>query len=115
MQNPTQISFHGLDKSDAIEGRIQERVQKLEHFFDRITSCRVVVEAGHKPKSNLNATAGRPFHVAIHLGVPSEELVVKHDPKGGSGEDVRQAVNHAFDTMERRLKDYMDRKIKPHH
>ena len=33
MQIPVQISFHGIDKSDAVETRIREKVSKLEQFF----------------------------------------------------------------------------------
>ncbi|MBC7908715.1 MAG: HPF/RaiA family ribosome-associated protein, partial [Rhodospirillaceae bacterium] len=41
MQIPLQITFHGIDHSDAAEERVREKVAKLEQFFDRITSCRV--------------------------------------------------------------------------
>ena len=57
MQIPVQIAFHGIDKSDAVEERIRERVDKLEHFFDRITGCRVIVESHHKSHSNMNQKA----------------------------------------------------------
>ena len=50
MQTPVQIAFHGLDKSDAVEDRIREKVAKLEQFFDRITSCRVTVERHHRAR-----------------------------------------------------------------
>ncbi len=43
MQIPLQITFHGIDHSDAVETRIREKVAKLELLFDRITSCRVVI------------------------------------------------------------------------
>ena len=81
MQTPVQIAFHGLDKSEAVEHRIQERVAKLEHFFDRITSCRVTVERHHKSRSNLKVN-DQPFHVSIFLAVPGEELVVPIAPAG---------------------------------
>ena len=106
MQIPIQIAFHGIDKSEAVENRIQERVGKLENYFDRITSCRVVVESHHKSHSNLNANAA-PFHISVHLSVPGEELVVRRDPKETkSHEDIHVAIRNTFDTMERRLKNY---------
>lgn len=106
MQIPVQIAFHGIDKSDAVEARIRERVDKLEHFFDRITGCRVVVESHHKSHSNMNAKAA-PFHISIHLSVPGEDLVVRRDPKETKiHEDIQIAIRDTFDTMERRLKDY---------
>ncbi len=106
MQIPTQIAFHGIDKSDAVEEKIRERVDKLENYSDRITSCRVVVESHHKSHSNLNTNAA-PFHVTIHLAVPGEDLVVRRDPKETKAhEDILIALRDSFDTMERRLKDY---------
>lgn len=109
MQVPVQIAFHGLDKSDAIEEKIRERVAKLEHFFDRITACRVVVETHHRSHSNLNKN-DQPFHISIQLSVPGEELVVRRDPKETKvHEDINVALRDAFDTMERRLRDFTTR------
>ncbi len=48
MQAPLQIAFHNLDCSEAVKGLIEEKVAWLEHTYDRITRCRVVVEAPHK-------------------------------------------------------------------
>ena len=113
MQTPTQIAFHGIDKSEAVETRIRDKVAKLEHYFDRITSCRVTVERHHRSHSNLKVN-DQPFHVSIVLGVPGEELVVKRDPKDPtdlkSHEDIQAALRDAFATMERRLKDYVQRR-----
>ncbi len=110
MQIPVQIAFHGIDKSDAVEKRIRDRVGKLEHFFDRITGCRVVVEAHHKSHSNMNNNAA-PFHISVHLSVPGEDLVVRRDPKETkSHEDIHIAIRDTFDTMERRLKDYANKR-----
>lgn len=106
MQIPIQIAFHGVDKSDAVEDKIRERVDKLESYSDRITGCRVVVESHHKSHSNLNTNAA-PFHVTVHLSVPGEDLVVRRDPKETRAhEDIQIALRDSFDTMERRLKDY---------
>jgi ribosome-associated translation inhibitor RaiA len=113
MQIPVQISFHGIDKSDAVETRIREKVSKLEQFFDRITGCRVVVEKHHRSRTSL-ITKDEPFHVSIVLDVPGEELVVKRDPKDSTAlkdhRDVNIAVRDAFDTMQRRLKEYVSRR-----
>jgi ribosomal subunit interface protein len=113
MQTPIQIAFHGIDKSDAVEGRIREKVGKLEQYFDRITSCRVTVERHHRARIE-DKMKDQPFHVSIFLGVPGDELVVKRDPKDGVAlkghEDVQVAVRDAFDTMERQLKEYVRRR-----
>jgi ribosomal subunit interface protein len=112
MQTPVHIAFHGIDSSDAVETRIREKVAKLEHYFDRITSCRVVVERHHRSPSEQRVK--EPFHVSIILGVPGEDLVVKRDPKDPASlknhEDIQIALRDAFDTMERRLKEYVRRR-----
>ncbi|MDX2144351.1 MAG: HPF/RaiA family ribosome-associated protein [Rhodospirillaceae bacterium] len=110
MQHQAQISFHGIDHSDAVETHIRERVSKLDKIFDRITRCRVVAEAHHNSHAHANA-AHRPFHVSIRLDVPGDELVVKSDKKNPRGhEDLNAAVREAFATMERQLKEYVRRK-----
>ena len=113
MQVPVQISFHGLDTSEAVETRIREKVAKLEQFFDRITGCRVVVERHHK-NSNHAGNVGQPYHISIIVDVPGDELVVKRDPKRDDGlkdhEDIQIALRDAFARMERQLKDYVRRR-----
>ncbi|MSO72570.1 MAG: ribosome-associated translation inhibitor RaiA [Rhodospirillaceae bacterium] len=113
MQIPVQISFHGVDKSDAVQTHIREKVSKLERYFDRITGCRVVVGRHHHSRSNL-LTKDQPFHVSVVVDVPGEELVVKRDPKDPVAlkdhRDVKIAVRDAFATMQRRLKEYVDKR-----
>ncbi len=115
MQTPVQISFHGLDSSEAVENRIREKVAKLEQFFDRITSARVVIEHHH----NSVAVKDQPFHVQIFLEVPGEELVVTHDPKSDVAlkdrQDINIALRDAFATMQRQLRDYVSRMRQDRH
>ena len=65
MELPLQITFRHMDTSDAAAARIRERAAELERFFDRITSCRVVVECRH-PRHQQ----GNLFQVRVHLNVP---------------------------------------------
>jgi ribosome-associated translation inhibitor RaiA len=112
MQIPLQITFHGIDHSDAVEERIREKAQKLELACDYITSCRVVIETHHK-----NSSALRPFHIRIACTLPGTELVVKRDPKDSHvNEDIMVALREAFDGMARQLKDHVARQrgeVKP--
>ena len=48
MQSPLKLTIHGVDHSEALETRIRAKVEKLEEFFDHITSCRVAVEMPHR-------------------------------------------------------------------
>jgi len=106
MMIPVQITFHGLDHSDAVETRIREKVAKLEQFCDRITSCRVVVECHHRNTSNAHHK-GEPYHIRIDLTLPGNEIVVKRDPKDSHvHEDIGVALRDAFGIAERQLKEY---------
>ncbi len=97
MQIPLQITTRGIQHSEALETHIRDRVNKLEKFFDRITSCRVVAELPHKHHSQ-----GKQFNVRIDIGVPGNEIVVNHD----HAEDIYVALNDAFDAAQRKLEDY---------
>ena len=44
MTVPLQITFRNMDSTEVIEDEIRDKASKLDHFYDRITSCRVVVE-----------------------------------------------------------------------
>lgn len=97
MQSPLKLTIHGVDHSDALETRIRAKVQKLEEFFEHITSCHVVVEMPHKHHQQ-----GKQFKVRIDIGVPGNEIVVTRD----HAEDVYVALRDAFDAAIRQLKDY---------
>ena len=65
METPLEVSFRNMDRSDAVEARVREKTEKLEQFFDRITSCRVTIEA-----INRQHTKGNLYQVHIEIGVP---------------------------------------------
>ena len=113
MQLPIQITFHGVDHSDALEERIRQKVAKLELIYDRITSCRVVIEQHHR-NASLVHRKGEPFHVRIDLTIPGQELVVCHDPKDPYvNEEIGIAIRDAFHAMERQLKAHVGRMRNP--
>lgn len=96
MRLPLQITFHGTDRSDAVEAAIREKAEHLERFSTDIMSCRVVVDAPQKHRHQ-----GRPFAVRVDLTLPGHELVVDRV----HGEDVYVALRDAFDEMKRQLED----------
>ena len=71
MQLPLQVTLRDISPSEAIEAYIRERAAKLEQFYDRIMSCRVVVEAPVR-----HHRKGGPYKVRIDLTVPGDELVI---------------------------------------
>ncbi len=99
MQLPMQIVFRNMARSEALEARIHKEAEKIERFFDRITSCRVVVEAAHKHHQQ-----GNLYHVRIDVTVPNGELVASRQPHDNQAhEDAYVAVRDAFNAMRRQL------------
>lgn len=97
MQIPLQVSFHGIAHSEALYGAIRKKAEELERFYDRIVSCRVVLELAGRHQRK-----GKPYTARIDLKVPGGEIAVtrEHD------EDVQVALRDAFDAARRRLEDY---------
>jgi ribosomal subunit interface protein len=106
MQVPVTITFHGLDPSDAVEQRVRERASKLERHFDRVTSCRVTIEAAHRQNRK-----GQIFRCAVDVTVPGAELVANRTPgQAQQHEDVYVAVRDAFDAMDRQLQSFAEKR-----
>ena len=117
---PTQVTFHGLQVSEAVEAEVRERVAWLERFYGRLVRCHVLIEVPHR-----HHRGGRHFRIRIDMTVPGGDvIVVSHEPslhatlkdeaggqhrKGDEIESVhryvRVAVREAFDVARRRLED----------
>jgi cold shock CspA family protein/ribosome-associated translation inhibitor RaiA len=129
MKTPLQVKFRNMPRSQAIEDNIREKASKLESFYDRIMSCRVVVAAPHR-----HHRKGKAYEVCIDLAVPGDELVINRWPKRlkaaksslteqpeteliesherskhGSHADVYVAIRDAFNAAGRKLQDYARR------
>ena len=99
-----QITFRNIDASPAVEAKIRERARELEQFFDRIVSCRVVIEAPHRRRH------GDLYHIRVDLKVPGHEIVVKRDPpEHHAHEDIYVAIRDSFDAVRRQLEDHVRR------
>lgn len=102
MQIPVQIAFRGMNSSPALEARINEKAEKLEQYHDRITSCRVVVEAPHR-----HSRKGKLYVITIDVTVPGAKLVVNTEKRHDHAhEDVYVALRDAFNAMTRQIEDY---------
>lgn len=97
MTQPLQITFRGFPRSEALEERIEAKVEKLGRLYGRITSCHVVVEAPHHHQHK-----GREYSVSIDLTIPDAELAISRDG-AHSDPDVYVAVRDAFEALGRRL------------
>ncbi len=114
MQLPVEISYRGVDKTDEIEALVRDKASRLDKFCDHINRCDVIVE-----HPNHAQHSGSPFRVRIDVTVPPHhELVVDEKPtKHEMHEPLTKVINEAFRTMERQLKELVDRqhnKVKHH-
>jgi len=117
-----QITFRNMEPVPILETSILKEISVLERFFQRIMSCRVVIEG---PRGGIY---GGLYKVRIDLGVPNEKLFVEQSPslhgtlkdveapsKTKKSEpnrihrDVRRTIHDAFQEMRRRLQDYVRR------
>ena len=100
MQVPIQVSFEGIDHSDALEARIREEVDKLEKFNERITSARVVIA---RPQHRHQK--GDVYQVRIHLTLPgAPDIAISREPAAtGAHEDAYVTIRDAFSAARRQL------------
>ncbi|MBA2742720.1 MAG: ribosome-associated translation inhibitor RaiA [Chthoniobacterales bacterium] len=106
MQLPVEISYRGVEKSDEIDDLIRNKAARLDRFCDHISRCDIAVE-----QPNQQQRSGNPFRVRIDLTVPpGHELVAdEKQTEHEMHEPLTKIINDAFKTMERQLKDLVER------
>ncbi len=113
MQIPLQIRFRNIEPSAAVEAAVRKRAEQLERLDNRITSCRVTIEMGHRHRHK-----GNLYHVVIDVRTPTGEVVVSRMPNDKHAhKDVYVAIRDAFDAARRQLKNQLREaqgKIKVH-
>jgi cold shock CspA family protein len=106
MPVPVEVTFRGMDPSDAIEADIRRHAEALGKFAPKITHCRVAVEAPHQ-----HHRKGRLYHVRVEVNVPGEDVVISRDPGDDRGHtDCYVAIHDAFKATQRRVQDYVRRR-----
>lgn len=106
MSSPLEISFHGIERSEAVEARIREKLKRVESHFERITHARVVIEAPQR-----RTPLPKFFHVRIEIGIPGmKPIVVNHEPEDAHAHtDVMLALRDAFNAAQRQVVELSDR------
>jgi len=88
-----------MSPSAAVETRVREHVEYLEQHFDRITACRVVIDA---PPAHRNK--GGPFSIHVDLTVPGREIHVNSERDDRTAHtDAYVALRDAFEAVKRQL------------
>lgn len=113
MPADVRITFRGMETSPAVEAQVRRRIDDLCQISDRISACRVVLEAAHRSHRQ-----GMIYGVGIDLTVPGGPLVIDREAAADhTHEDMYVAVRDAFDAARRRLQDHMrklDGRVKQH-
>lgn len=94
---PVQITIRDFPASPALEILIRQRVEKLAQFYDRISSCRIVVKLSQKHKHQ-----GKIYNVCIDVTVPGKELAVTRQ----YNQDIYVVIRDAFAAIERKLEEH---------
>jgi cold shock CspA family protein/ribosome-associated translation inhibitor RaiA len=92
-----QIAMRDVTLHEGTEAAIRAEATRLNSFYDRLVTCRVLVETPHR-----HLRDGAQYNVRIGLTLPGGELVVKRQPE----KDLPSAIQRAFEAARRRLEDY---------
>jgi ribosome-associated translation inhibitor RaiA len=99
MKLPFELAIREATLPPELREEIAGHAGRLEHFYDRITRCRVTVTG-----------PGRHAHgrwtLKIALTVPGREILITRQ----GGDDLAEAVREAFSAAARRLEDYVRRR-----
>ena len=100
MQIPPEITYRNVEKTEAIDSLIREKIEKLEKFCDHITGCRIAIEKAHDRPSS-----GSPYRVRIDLTIPpGHEIAVDRNPsEGDQYEELPSVIRSAFEAANRQV------------
>jgi ribosomal subunit interface protein len=99
---PPEITYRGVEKTDAIEALINEKIAKLERVCDHISSCHIVVEKDQERPRDRS-----PYRVHLDITVPpSHELAAESTLSNQTQyADLDTVIRDAFDKAWRQLRD----------
>lgn len=110
---PIDVTFQGLDVSEALRDNILDHAHKLQQFAPDLLSCHAVVRLAEGRHHH-----GNRFVVHVHVTLPGAELDAGHPTRDGHAhEDPYVAARDTFDAIRRQLEDYERRrrgKVKQH-
>lgn len=102
MLMPLQVTFHGLDRSETLEGEVRRRALRLEDVCGSSIGCRVTVTLRESAHPSRNADYTVHLDVTLH----GRELVAAAHHHN---EDVNVALRDAFDAVKRQITDHARR------
>ena len=103
---PPEIAYHQVEKSEAIDALIREKIEHLEQFCDHISSCAIAVERPH-----MHERSGNPYRVRVDLHVPPKHEIVAIAglEENDMHDELHTVVIDAFEKAERQLKTLVEK------
>jgi cold shock CspA family protein/ribosome-associated translation inhibitor RaiA len=96
---PLQITFRGIDHSQAVEAAVRERAARLARFSGLIQRLHVTVDMPHRHRHR-----GNHYAIRIDITTPSGPVMVTRDPSlDDSHKDFQSVLRDAFDAAARHL------------
>ncbi|WP_295801868.1 HPF/RaiA family ribosome-associated protein [uncultured Microbulbifer sp.] len=89
------IVFRDIDKSAALADTVAKKLNKLERYCGDIIRSRVVLEAPHQHKHK-----GKQYKASVELALSGNPVTITNE-----SESIHRAVNAAFNSAERCLKE----------
>lgn len=99
MTFPIQITFHHMDRSEALEQAIHDKAEKLSKFHPAITQLHVAVTS-----ETRHSSTAREYRVRLDVHVKNKEYAVTRQ----ADEDAFVAARDAFDAARRVLDEDID-------
>ncbi|MFA5623059.1 MAG: ribosome-associated translation inhibitor RaiA [Candidatus Dojkabacteria bacterium] len=95
-----QITFVGMDPTDALKKYVVEKIEKHKHLWEDATSIEVFLK-----DTVYSRGVEHDFRIDINVFLPNSAVRVEE-----SGPDMYANIDEASDTLARRLKRYIDKK-----
>lgn len=102
MKIAPEITYRNVEKTDAIDSLIHEKINKLERVCNYISSCYIAVEKIHDRPSS-----GSPYRVRIDITVPPSQEIVADSNPGDTNQYVEldTVIRDAFGMAQRQLRE----------
>lgn len=95
------VTSRDIPLSESMYAAVEEQIQLLERFFDRVVRCEVVLSRPHSRHRK-----NRFHHVRIRLKTPNRDIVVDREMEKNSRHmSFKLALQDAFHALQRRLED----------
>lgn len=106
MDEPLEITYRGVQKSEAIENLVHRQMSRLERVGQHIVSASVAIEQPHQ-----HQRTGSKYRVRIRLLIPPRhEIAVEHkSTEGDLHEPLPKVIRETFEAARRQVQELRER------